>query len=363
MKLLFITEFFPNQKLQFSGGVEARTYYIVQELKKRHNVQVISRKPVAVAATITSLVARLGFICSAIVQGLKAPADVIEGSNFVSYIPAFIVGKIKRIPTIAWYPDVFIGEWMEKFGAVGWVGEIVERITLKLPWDHIIALSKQTKQKLINAGVPEINITVIYAGVSQTEIQAIKTAKTKHPTICCISRLISYKRVADLLEAFAQVIKKIPQAQLVIIGTGPQKTFLHQLAKNLRIDTAISWRQNVTRSNLVSTLKSAYLFCLPSLTEGFGLVTLEAMAAGVPYINANIPINKEVTHGGKGGLLFEPKNPTDLAANICKLLINNDLYESKIEEGKQIIKNYSWEKSARETEAIYQKEMNKSIKD
>lgn len=330
MKILLVTEFFPKDNLlKFTGGVEVRTYYLHKELIKRHQITVLSRPPQKVSFSFISLVDRFIFILKAIATGLQSNAELVEGSNFVTYIPAFVVGSIKHIPTVAWYPDVFIGSWVEKFGLVGLVGELIERAVLKLPWSHIIALSKQTREKLIKAGVSSSKITVVYAGVDQTEFK-IHRKKSRLPTICCISRDVPYKRLNDLKTAFEIVKQTMPYVKLVIISG------------------------QLSRADLVKKLKTSHVFCLPSVVEGFGLVTLEALAADIPYVNADISINREITHNGLGGLLFEPKSPQALAAKILQLLTNHQLYLSKLREGKQLLQHYSWSKSAQETELVYQ---------
>ena len=139
-----------------------------------------------------------------------------------------------------------------------------------------------------------------------------------------------------------------------IIGSGPEKRRLQQLAKKLEVADAITWKQNLSRIQLLRIFKSSHLFSLPSLTEGFGLVTLEALAAGTPYVNADIAVNREITRSSKGGLLFKPGDPKDLAQKIIRLITEPALYNYKLKQAKELLKHYSWKKSARETLRIYQ---------
>lgn len=356
MQILFITEFFPEDTTRrFTGGVEARTFYLVKELRKHHSVTVISRSRRLVAANLLSLPARIVFILKAVFQGLKTTADLVEGSNFISYLPAFIVAKLKHIPAVAWYPDVFIGTWVERFGAVGIFGELAERLSLKLQWDSFIALSGQTRQKLMKQGVDPLKITVIYGGVETQEFTTVKTKKHRELTIVSVSRLVRYKNMGILIDAFARIREAVPRARLVIIGEGPQEKWLRSEAKRIGVAGSIIWEKRLSRDELIRTLKSAHVFCLPSLSEGFGLVTLEAVAAGLPFVNADIAINREVAHEGKGGLLFAPHSALDLSDKILKLWNNSDLYHQKLNEGKALVKLYSWRKAARETMRLYQR--------
>jgi glycosyltransferase involved in cell wall biosynthesis len=84
------------------------------------------------------------------------------------------------------------------------------------------------------------------------------------------------------------------------------------------------------------------------------------MAAGVPYVNSDIPPTREITDGGKGGILYKPKNERQLAEEIVKLLKNEKLYKSKVKEGKEFVKKYDWSEVVKQTGAIYKKSVQKA---
>ncbi len=109
------------------------------------------------------------------------------------------------------------------------------------------------------------------------------------------------------------------------------------------------------RAELIKELKSSYLFCLPSSTEGFGIAVLEAAAAGVPYVISNIDVFREITKNAKGGFLFELGSVRDLAQKIERLNTNKELYEKKENEAHSLVKIYSWREIASETEQVYKK--------
>ena len=102
MKLLFITEFFPtSDKSKFTGGVETRTFFVVKNLKKNNQVDVISRPQTHVAATTTSIIPRLTFQITSIFKAQSKKADVIEGSNFITYLPTFMAAKLSGAKAVA----------------------------------------------------------------------------------------------------------------------------------------------------------------------------------------------------------------------------------------------------------------------
>ncbi|MCG2692130.1 glycosyltransferase family 4 protein, partial [Microgenomates group bacterium] len=107
MKLLFLTEFFPQDEQKvFTGGVEARTYYLVNQAKKDFSVKVISSTSQQVPATPLSVFPRLIYLFVALFKALKSEFDLIEASNVVTYLPAYLAARIKKKPVIIWIPDV-----------------------------------------------------------------------------------------------------------------------------------------------------------------------------------------------------------------------------------------------------------------
>ncbi len=172
MKLLFLTEFYPlDERLIFTGGVEARVFYVSQLAKKDFTVQVITSASKHIPATPISVVSRLWFMFKSFWQALMTDFDLIEGSNVVTYLPAWLAAKLKRKPAIAWVPDVLGKNWFDFGWAVGISGLIAEKVYLKLPWTKIIALSYSTEVKLIKAGIKPKLISVVHAGIDLKEFE------------------------------------------------------------------------------------------------------------------------------------------------------------------------------------------------
>src|SRR3989344_1534768 len=172
MRLLFLTEFYPqNKRLVYTGGVEVRTYQVAERAKKDFAVKIISSNSSHVPATPGSILSRLIYLWTSFWQAFNTPFDLIEGSNFVTYLPAFLAGKIKDKPVVAWFPDILGQRWFDFGLLVGAFGWLSESIALSLPWDKVIALSQSTKVKLVNKGVSASKTTVVYAGIDSQEFQ------------------------------------------------------------------------------------------------------------------------------------------------------------------------------------------------
>jgi glycosyltransferase involved in cell wall biosynthesis len=377
MKILFVTEFFPqDNNLKFTGGVEAYSYYLVRELVKKHQVTVICRRrdkntsyckleknlkiysvgipTQRIDTGFWTIPSRLIFTLAGLKVGIKEDFDLVQGNNFVTYPLAFLIATIKRKPSVAWYPDVFIGKWTKLTGFLsGTVGALSEKISLKFPWNAFVALSESTRDKLLEQSIDDRKITTIYAGVDIDFFKKIKPFKENKFTICCISRLVNYKRI-DLLIKAAKILKdQGVDFSLKIIGEGPEKDNLLDLAKKLELTNLITFKSKLSREKLAAELKSSHLFCLPSQEEGFGLVVIEAAACGIPFVVSDLPVLKEVTHNGTGGTFFKSGDERDLALKINQFMKDRKIQEKLIAETEELVKNYTWEKISRQFENVY----------
>lgn len=351
MKLLFLTEFFPQDKsLVFTGGVEARVYYIATRAKKDFEVKIISSSSKKIPATFISIFTRTYYLFSSFVKALSIDFDIVEASNFVSYLPAFFAAKLKRKKVIAWIPDLLGKDWFQFGKLVGLSGMILEKISVNLAWDQIIALSYSTKNKLINQGVDPQKISVVHGGVKLSEFIISPLPKYQQFTIICVARLVNTKRVKDLILAMT----KLDKTNLIIVGQGPLESNLIRLTKKLNLSKRISFQKNLTRKQLITIISRCHLFCLPSTVEGFGLVTIEAMILGLPTVLADIPINQEITKKGQGAIFFKPKDSQDLAQKIKLLKKNKKLYKAKATQAKNLAYTYSYKKIYQQTKSVYE---------
>jgi glycosyltransferase involved in cell wall biosynthesis len=140
----------------------------------------------------------------------------------------------------------------------------------------------------------------------------------------------------DLLEAFALVRKRSPEARLTIVGGAPRGElgpgiFSHGIYRG--------------EENLAAILRSASLFVMPSVWEPFGVVFLEAMAAGLPCIGANLCAMPEII--GDGGSVVPPNDPVSLARTICEYLDPSIAAQRGAAAKARYHANYGWDKAAR----------------
>lgn len=144
-------------------------------------------------------------------------------------------------------------------------------------------------------------------------------------TVLSVCRFYPRKRVDVLLRAAALLRDRIPLLEIRIVGNGPERERLHQICSELGIELVIRWLGDVSMSTLAAEYNRADVFCLPSVQEGFGIVFLEAMAAGKPIVAARAAAVPEVV---RHGILVEPENPDAFAEAILRLYRDPDLRES-----------------------------------
>ena len=144
-------------------------------------------------------------------------------------------------------------------------------------------------------------------------------ANDEERIITHISNFRKVKRIPDIIAIFNKIQKEIP-AKLMMVGEGPEKEKAEQLCRELGIQDKVIFFGN---SNEIDTiLCQTDLFLLPSKTESFGLVALEAMACGVPVISSNAGGLPEVNKNGFSGYLSEVGDVDSMANNALKILKN-----------------------------------------
>jgi glycosyltransferase involved in cell wall biosynthesis len=128
-----------------------------------------------------------------------------------------------------------------------------------------------------------------------------------------------------LLRAAGLLKKTIPNLELRIVGNGPEHNRLQTICRELDLGPVVRWLGDAPIGRLAEEYNRCDVFCLPSVQEGFGIVFLEAMAAGKPIVAARAAAIPEVV---RHGILVEPDNPEDLAEAIGRLYRDPDLRRS-----------------------------------
>ena len=186
----------------------------------------------------------------------------------------------------------------------------------------IIAISRGVQQHLIrdfhlepsNVHLISNGIDVAQFAVLSEEERSKKRRQWKTeggPIVGIIARLSDVKGIDVLINAWAPVLAQFSQAQLWIVGEGPEEQRLRDLVKRLGLGTSVRFEPIVNRT--ADILPVFDVFVMPSLQEGLGLSVIEAQAAGVPVIASDIGGLPELIEDGKTGVLV-PSGQSDVLA-------------------------------------------------
>ncbi|OQA36893.1 MAG: Mannosylfructose-phosphate synthase [Parcubacteria group bacterium ADurb.Bin326] len=166
-----------------------------------------------------------------------------------------------------------------------------------------------------------------------------------------------FKGVPVLLESFATVSNKHPEAKLLVVGDGNLKLKFKELAKSLNLESKVSFVGWVNNDVLPDYYRLADIFVLPSTesTESFGIVVAEAQACGLPAVVSDWPGVRSTLADGQTGLLVRPKDARDLSDKLIQLLSDEDLCHSFGQAGRgRAAALYDWSELIKRIISLYE---------
>ncbi|HID91008.1 TPA: glycosyltransferase family 1 protein [Candidatus Bathyarchaeota archaeon] len=229
--------------------------------------------------------------------------------------------------------------------------------------DRVIAVSKAAAD-FIEHFVPRRKIVIIPNGIDIHRFDPINRHATigntaavteGKPIILYVGRLVHRKGVHVLVEAMPIVLKEFPGAQLLIVGDGYMRGLLKLLVKSLKLEASVKLLGLLPDDGLLKLYEVSDVFALPSLYgESFGVVLLEAMAAGKPIVASRAGGIPEIIKDNVTGILVKGGNKDDLANAILKILSDPDLAKLLARNGRKMVENkYSWSVVAEDIERVY----------
>ncbi|MCG8350425.1 MAG: glycosyltransferase family 4 protein [Chloroflexales bacterium] len=178
------------------------------------------------------------------------------------------------------------------------------------------------------------------------------------PYILYVGSLEARKNLTRLLEAYHRLRNWSTQWRLVVVGARKWKfSPIFETVQRLGLEAHVHFTGYIEEADLPAFYNGADLLAFPSLYEGFGLPILEAMACGTPVVTATSSSLPEVA--GDAAILVDPYDSAAIAAGMRRVLENPDLAAMLRELGLARAQQFSWERTARETIAVYERVQNK----
>lgn len=283
----------------------------------------------------------------------KIKPDIVHSQSLSIGIPALLTKRIMTIPYIVWGQgsDVYLP------------GRFI-RITTKPilhDADAVLALTQDMKSKMQK--IYDGEITVVPNGINLERFRGISINRKigKAKTILFVGRLHPVKGVQYLIEAMAIVHREMPDVKLIIVGNGPERSKLEKLVELLDLHECIQFTGEVPQEKIPQIMYEGDIFMLPSLSEGFAIVNIEAMAAGLPIVATNVGGIPEIVEDGVNGYLVNPKKPDEIADRVLKLFQNEKIRERMSTENREKAGMYSWECITNHVENLYLCVINKNL--
>lgn len=224
--------------------------------------------------------------------------------------------------------------------------------------DKITATSKALAKAV--EGLVDRTPVIIPFGVDRRFVEVDRIYGKQKYVIGIIKDLKPVYGIDVLIKAFAGLIDKGYPVELFIVGEGKLKDELVGLCRRLNIQENVTFKCRIPHSGVIDILKRIDIFAMPSYSEGFGVVAVEAMATGLPVVASNIGGLPEVVDNGKTGILVKPGDIEALKQALEYYILSK---EARVEHGRRgrekVEAKYDWQKNAESMNRLYKEILNR----
>jgi glycogen synthase len=223
--------------------------------------------------------------------------------------------------------------------------------------DSVIAVSKRVKQQLVERyGVPAEKIDVVYNAVDGKDEtlpgNGQVTFQPRGKLVLFLGRITAQKGPEHFLAAASKVLEVYKDVKFVMAGEGDRRVAMEELAEELGIGERVMFTGFLSRPEVETLFQTADVYVMPSVSEPFGLVSLEALRSDVPVIISKQSGVAELLHHV---LKVDFWDTDDLANKILAVLRHPPLADTLREEGQHEVRQLTWHDAARQTVEIYER--------
>lgn len=218
--------------------------------------------------------------------------------------------------------------------------------------DRVIVTSEHSRRVATRAyGLVDRSVSVVPEGIDVEGWAGFARRRREAdsgPSVVSVARQYRRKNTASLIRAMVRVRRSVPDARLTVVGGGPELKRLRRLARSLGLEGPVTLPGPAANvAEIRGHLARADVFCLPSRQEGFGIVYLEAMAAGLPIVAADCGAVPETAPDGEVSILVAPDDVDGLAEALVRLLTDESLRNRLAAAGRERWRRFAWPRVAR----------------
>ncbi len=218
--------------------------------------------------------------------------------------------------------------------------------------DAVVANSEITRRGIEELTGPLPTLRVIHPGA---DVPPGPGQRHADPTLVTVAHLESHKNQASVIRALAALASRHPRLRYELIGQGPDREALEELARSLGVGDRVSFLGGMPHDAALVELSRCHIHVMPSIHDAFGVAHVEAMAAGLPAIGGEGTGAEDIAGAGEGMLLVPPGDVTALARAIERI-VGDEAERDRLGEAarRTASEHFSWGRNAEETVALYE---------
>ncbi|AMM52478.1 hypothetical protein TH61_16590 [Rufibacter sp. DG15C] len=264
--------------------------------------------------------------------------DIVYAHDWMTFLAGTEIKTQRKVPLVLHVHSLTFDRQVAQ--PWGWVYELEAKAMHQA--DLILAVSERTANMIATRyGVSKNKIKVIYNGCSENNFEP--TVDPQARQVIFLGRLVPQKGPLQFLRVAKCINRKDPSVKFVIAGHGPLWDEAQQLTKKLELEEVVTFTGFLPQEEAKALLHDSSVFCLPAVSEPFGLAAVEATQAGIPVVITRQTGAGEVL---PNAYLSDAHDTEGLADHILQLLNDNTLRTKAVLANQEALKPYTWESTS-----------------
>ncbi|WP_436911297.1 glycosyltransferase family 4 protein [Halosimplex marinum] len=262
-----------------------------------------------------------------------------------------LVARALGVPVVAVQHEFYDRECFDTYDPVtASIQLLVQNILRLVTYDAVVVPTDHVRRQLVDYGLDPERLAVVPNGI-EAEGYYDPTVERDPTAVVTVGRLSKRKGQSTVIRAFDRVTDEVPEATLHVVGAGPARSALEDLVGARGLADSVTFHGFASEAEKRRLLNAAAVFAFGSHQEGFGLVLLEAMAAGTPVVAVDLPVYDTFFEDGENGHLVA-RDEAAMADRIESLLADPDRRDAIRDRNLQRAAQFTWAETADGMESV-----------